>query len=604
MKYSALKQTLCRSKSLPGIIAVMVLLSACQSMPATKLSKKDSADELLSMLDESIKSQASEKDALAERADKDIPADVADALVPPVSIDLGSDSKLNMEQRFDLDVEKTPLQVFYMSLVKGTPYNMIVHPGLEGEISLSLKNVSVHEAMEAVRRVYGFEYRRTSIGYEVMPNEMQTRIFKINYLNVSRNGTSQIRVTSGQITESSEGGASTDAEAGGGKSVSSSGSLIDTKTEADFWKELKESIKAFVPDEDDRRVIVSPQSGVVVVRAMPNELSEIDKFLDETQLIVKRQVILEAKILEVELSEGFQSGINWAALADGQGDTALFGQTGGGTVFNGNGVSDIAGATGVLDPNAFSAIQNTATSAFGGVFSAALSIGDFTAFIEALETQGDVHVLSSPRVSTVNNQKAVIKVGEDEFFVTGISTETLESTGGGAQQSVDVELTPFFSGAALDVTPQIDENNEVTLHVHPSVSDIREKVKQIDISVTDSLSVPLASSTIRESDSIVSAKSGQVIVIGGLMQNVSNDETAGVPWLGRLPLVGGLFRHEKRSFKKSELVILLKPVVVDNNEVWKNQIEQSRDMFKGLTSMDEPEQEQGAADGLSLNQSE
>ena len=262
-------------------------------------------------------------------------------------------------------------------------------------------------------------------------------------------------------------------------------------------------------------------------------------------------------------------------------------------------MSDISGATGVLDPSGYNAIENTAASAFGGVFSAALRIGDFSAFIEALETQGDVHVLSSPRVSTVNNQKAVIKVGSDEFFVTGISTETLESSGGGAQQSVDVELTPFFSGVALDVTPQIDENNVVTLHVHPAVSDIQEKVKQI----TDTLRVPLASSTIRESDSIVSAKSGQVIVIGGLMQNTSSDANAGVPWLGRLPFVGGLFRHEKRAFKKSELVILLKPVVVDSNEVWKKQLNRSKSMFKDLTDIDD-EKENTNSDSLTLNESE
>ena len=272
----------------------------------------------------------------------------------------------------------------------------------------------------------------------------------------------------------------------------------------------------------------------------------------------------------------FQSGINWAALSAHNGKAGVFGQTGGGTIFDGTGKSDIVGASGILDPQALSQVQGTATSAFGGVFSLALNLGNFNAFIEALETQGDVHVLSSPRVSTVNNQKAVIKVGSDEFFVTDITTETTDTTTG-SQQSVNVQLTPFFSGVALDVIPQINENNVVTLHVHPSVSEVTEKVKQIDVSTTDSLNIPLALSTIRESDSIVSARSGQVIVIGGLMQNVVNDERAGVPWLSDLPWVGGLFRHKKNSSKKSELVILLKPVVVDNDDDWNRQIRQSRD---------------------------
>ena len=158
-----------------------------------------------------------------------------------------------------------------------------------------------------------------------------------------------------------------------------------------------------------------------------------------------------------------------------------------------------------------------------------------------------------------------------------------------------MQLTPFFSGVALDVIPQINEHNVVTLHVHPSVSEVSEKVKTIDVSTTDTLNVPLASSTIRESDSIVSARSGQVIVIGGLMQNVVNEQRAGIPWLSDLPLVGGLFRHKKNSSKKSELVILLKPVVVNTGDEWRQQIEQSRGVmgemlgrYEDVDSADKP----------------
>lgn len=573
-----------------GLILALSLLSACGMTPGKKLQPQSSTDEILRMLDEDIASNGRHptSDIAA------VPSEVTQALMPPVRLDMNIGTEQDTEQRFDLSAENTPIQIFLMSLVKGTPYNMVVHPSVKGDVSINLKNVTVAEAMEVMRRVYGYDYRRTAMGYEVSANELQTRIFKIDYLNVERSGSSQIHVASGQITDSSRdsNGNKSDTTKSSGKpsksqngdNIVTSGSLINTRSRADFWHELSEAIKTFIPAEGERKVVVNPQSGVVVVRAMPSELHDIESYLEQTQLIVKRQVILEAKILEVELNEGFQTGINWAALSDGKGDTALFGQTGGGTIFNGTGVTDIVGNSGVLDPNAFTQIQGTNASAFGGVFSLALKVGDFAAFIEALETQGDVHVLSSPRVSTVNNQKAVIKVGSDEFFVTGISTETLDS-GGTLQQSVNVELTPFFSGVALDVTPQINEANVVTLHVHPSVSDIHEKVKQIDISLTDSLNVPLASSTIRESDSIVSAKSGQVIVIGGLMQNVTQDARAGVPLLGRLPFIGGLFRHEKQSVKKSELVILLKPVVVDNDEEWTRQIKQSREAVNDIAGV-------------------
>ncbi len=194
-------------------------------------------------------------------------------------------------------------------------------------------------------------------------------------------------------------------------------------------------------------------------------------------------------------------------------------------------------------------------------------------------------MLSSPRVSTVNNQKAVIKVGTDEFFVTDIETQTLESTAN-LNQSINVELTPFFSGVALDVIPQINGRGEVTLHIHPSVSDVKEKVKEIQVSTDPDkglLKVPLALSTIRESDSIIRARSGQVVVIGGLMQNITSDETAGIPFVSQLPVVGGLFRHTKQITKKSELVILLRPIIVDGDSVWNDSVGQSRVRFDQMT---------------------
>ncbi len=186
------------------------------------------------------------------------------------------------------------------------------------------------------------------------------------------------------------------------------------------------------------------------------------------------------------------------------------------------------------------------------------SFSDFEAVISLLETQGAVQVLSSPRISTVNNQKAVIKVGSDEYFVTNISTTTV--TAGSAINTNDSpQLTPFFSGIALDVTPEISEDGEVILHIHPTVSEVTQQNK-----IIGGQSVPLAASTIRESDSIVRARSGQIIVIGGLMQTSSGDSDSGVPWLSHLPVLGYAFKQKQQSSVKSELVILLRPVVSDD----------------------------------------
>jgi MSHA biogenesis protein MshL len=216
------------------------------------------------------------------------------------------------------------------------------------------------------------------------------------------------------------------------------------------------------------------------------------------------------------------------------------------------------------------------------MFSIDANLNDFNALIELLQTQGDVHVLSSPRVATVNNQKAVIKVGSDEFFVTDVSTDT-ESTTTGTNQTVDITLTPFFSGVALDVIPQIDANGTVTLHIHPTVSEVAEEIKQIATSVENSLSIPLARSTVRESDTIIRAQSGQVVVIGGLMENVTRNSVSRTPILGDLPGVGGLFRHTKQETVKSELVILLRPMVEQGNELWAGDLQRTAERFRALS---------------------
>ncbi len=543
--------------------ALMTLLVGCQSIsPGWR-------DSVSGTMNQDLQQASGGKDSKA------IPSDVSRALLPPIEITLPQGGTMPLEPRFDLTVSNAPARQVFMGLVEGTQYSMIVHADVRGTISMNLKEVTVPEAINAIRQVYGYEYRREGNRFFILGREMQTRIFPVNYLNVSRKGTSDTRVAASGLNTSSTTGTS------GSTSSSSSGSSgvqVQTTTQADFWKDLSTALIAIVGADAGRKVIVNPQAGIVVVRALPEELRLVEDYLGVTQTSMNRQVILEAKILEVQLNNGFQSGINWAGIASRNGRSATIGQVGGGASLNTSGLSEISGNTGNLNPTTgtFSAISGTNASAFGGVFTLALQSNSFAAFFELLQTQGDLNVLSSPRVSTMNNQKAVIKVGSDSFFVT--KQDTTASTVSGGQPTVTTELAPFFSGIALDVTPQIDEAGNINLHIHPSVSEVSEK----KITVGSSQTISTALSSVQESDNIVRATSGQIVVIGGLMKEASTDDNASVPLLGDIPILGNLFKHKKVTRIKRELVILLKPTMINTGQDWGDAAGESQERVKKI----------------------
>ncbi len=547
------------------LILSLLLLSACQQQEV----KQDLVEDMEKSISEAIETNS----------EQTVPDAISDSLIPTITLDMGEVPIVKDDERFDIAVNGVPADQFFLSLVDGTDYNMVIHPEVSGNITLNLRNVTIPEVMEAARDVFGFEFVNTEYGFQVLPARLRARIYQINYLNIERSGNSSTSVSSGSLTQNNN---NNDPNAPVNRSANTAGASINTQQTLDtFWTELRDSVSAIIGSGEGRSVVVNPQSGVVVARALPNELREVESYLQATQLIVQRQVILEAKILEVRLSNEYQAGINWSGVLSPGSDSITASNIGGGSVLvDEGGRSIIAGNTGNLDPSNPSAILGSAASAFGGVFTLALNLGDFNAFIELLETQGNVQVLSSPRVATLNNQKAIIKVGQDEFFVTDVSAVNSISAAA-TIVNPDVTLTPFFSGIALDVTPQISQNGDVTLHVHPSISDVVDQQKTVTVgNVTQQL--PLALSTVRESDSIVRAKSGQVIVIGGLMQETRIDRDAQTPVLGDIPGVGALFKQRNDESVKTELVILLKPIVVDSTDDWNQELDRSRGGLKRI----------------------
>lgn len=515
----------------------------------------------------------------------ELPPAVAAALQPELALAAPAPVAAP-EPRFDLAVNNAPASQVFLGIASGSRYSMLVAPEVAGNITVNLKDITVPEAMAALRELYGYDYLIDGNRIYVHPLTAQTRFYSIPYPTAVREGKSELRVISGSIADKSGTGGSGGSSSG---STTSSGgtsntaqldsSRVATTSKTDFWGELKDTVGLLIGCNAgacgaDRSVIVSPHTGMLAVRAPAKEQRQVAEYLKSARLFAERQVMIEAKIIEVTLSEGAQSGVNWAGfhkgsnLSKGANADVL-------TLPKGDAppTSTVGGLLGSGLPAASGAVSGNASSA--GVFGLALQTRNFSALLNFLETQGGVQVLSSPRIAAINNQKAVLKVGVDEFFVTGISS-TSTSSSSSTTTTPTVNVQPFFSGIALDVTPQIDDSGHIILHVHPSVSTVTTNNKDIDLGDLGLYRLPLASSAVSETDSIVRLKDGEIAAIGGLMKRSSEDTKSGVPGLSKIPGLGALFRNDSASRLKHELVILLKPTVIESSADWNNSLPELR----------------------------
>lgn len=487
----------------------------------------------------------------------------------------------SMQPRFNVAASNVDVADFFTSLVADTDYSVAIHPAVSGQITLDLKQVTLNEAFAVVEQLYGYHIQQVGSIYKVMPGGLRTETIAVNYLLMQRSGSSSISVTAGGISSSQNGNSNGNSNnqngnqnnnnqnnnnqngnnqnGQNGQGGQGNGSSVQSSSETDFWKDLKEAITGVMGSGPDRAVVVSPQAGLVTVRGLPAEIEAVRAYLGQTEESLQRQVILEVKIIEVTLNDDYQQGINWSQIA--------------GTI----------GSTDINFSNNSFTLGNNITAQIGGLGSIGFEGDDFSGVINLLETQGNAQVLSSPRVTAINNQKAVIKVGSDEYYVTGVtsSSNLTDTTGTGTGITRDVpipELEPFFSGIALDVTPQINVDGDVILHVHPSVSETSELNKSINLGGTSAYTLPSAQTNIRESDTIIKARNGEIVVIGGLMQSTISDSESKVPVLGSVPLFGKLFTSISKVERKKELIILIKPTV-SSGSAMQQQLKQSADLI-------------------------
>ncbi|MDP2371305.1 secretin N-terminal domain-containing protein [Rhodoferax sp.] len=515
-----------------------------------------------------------------------VPASISAALAEPVPAPVLAAA----EPRLDLLVNNALARDVFLAIVADTRYSMLMHPDVAGTLSVTLRGVTVQEALEAIRDVYGYDFKLDGRRITVYAPTLQTRIFTINYPHSQRVGSSELRVASGAAQANNSGTSSTGTTGttASGATTGGSGnnlqqadsSRLSTTSRTDFWAELSAAVRGLVGGGAGRNVIASPQAGIMAVRAMPDELREVEKFLKAAQVAVERQVMLEAKIVEVELRDGFQSGIDWSALRNTAKSTGAVGVLGGNTTSNTlvSGVKpNLPGFVAGLVPVLADGVSIPPAGA--GLFGLAFATDGFQAVLGFLETRGDVQILSSPRIATLNNQKAVLKVGTDEFFVTGVTggTTGVANTGSGTTTTLPtIALTSFFSGISLDVTPQIDEGNNINLHIHPSVTTVTEKTKQIDLGSIGNYRFPMASSSVNETDTMVRIQDGNIVAIGGLMQLQSNRTASGLPGSTDIPFLSSILGNRVNSGRKKELVVLIKPTIIRTAQDWEAQTRRTR----------------------------
>ncbi len=500
--------------------------------------------------------------AMVDATKLEIPEEVLNDLNPDNPV--AGNYQASQMHRVSVAANNVSATEFFGSLISDAHVSLVLHPEVSGDISINMDNVTLEEVFDALQRMYGYRVEKQGDVYYVYPAGVHTVTLPINYILLKRESETKISITNNTVSNSDSNDDSNSSSSSSSSNSddddnneSTSGTDLSTTSSSDFWAELQETLSGIIGTGEGRFVRVNPQAANITVRGTPDEIQAVRHFLETTENSLRRQVIIEAKLLEVTLNENYAQGIDWTILFNG-----------------GQNYKEMGSATpwagGQLD---------SIYSIIGGGFKLNLNDNKYAGFIRLLKTQGDVTTLSSPRLTALNNQKAVMKVGTDTYYLTSISNDS--SATSNAETNIltsNYEFEPFFSGVSLDVLPQISEDGKILLHIHPAVIEVQEDKKQLTIN-GEIQEYPFAMSTVREADTIVEAKSGDVIVIGGLMRHEKGDLESKVPLLGDIPYLGELFTNKQKYDTKSELVILLRPVVV-GGDTWREELKKSVDLLE------------------------
>ncbi len=452
-----------------------------------------------------------------------------------------------------------PLVVRALAQAAGLGYQ--IAPEVKGKVTARFKNATLTEALDAVVVGNGFSYAIQGQIVLVGPARFPSRIFSLDYIALSRFGTGstviqrRLGLTGGVTGPGGLAAAAGTQPAVPGAALAGA-DVIQSVEVADLWEDIRVSLEGLIFDTvaaptaaptagvfgalrgpgahsrvaaDGRRLIINPMAGTILVTAPASKLAEVEAFLGAFESSIQRQVAIEAKFVEVLLDRDSRFGINWDAVVS-RGSVQLIGR--GGTP---------AGPPGV------STVELT------------LKADEIETVLQALEQQGEVRVLSSPRVSTLNNQRAVINVGTDEVFFTVTRQPVIGPTGATIGFTTQVQPQQIAVGILLDVLPQIGPNRTITMNVRPVVTDV---IRVEEVSLEDGTQVRAPVIDRRETDTVVRVRAGETIAIGGLMRTRHEVRTTGIPILKDIPLLGALFRTRQEREEQRELVIFLTPSIV------------------------------------------
>jgi MSHA type pilus biogenesis protein MshL len=438
-------------------------------------------------------------------------------------------ARLEPRRLYSLSVRNAGVRDVLLAIAQRSDLNVVFGPDVDGAVTVDLKRVTLEEALEAILGPLNLVYRREGSFLRVARPEVETRIFTVSYPSTTRTGSASLSSTTGGSGTATSSGSTT---VGAGGSLSTGSSSVSSADAVDVWGELERTLTTLL--SKDGRLVISRTAGLVAVTDLPVHVRRVAQYLELVEGSAHRQVMIEAQIIEVTLSRDFAAGIDWSLIPR---DLRIspFGKVRGE-------LTDGAVIAQALAP---------AASIFQVGLAAELGSQTLRLLLNALNQQGDVAILSRPKISTLNNQKAVMKVATDEVFFT--VTRTREATTGIVTETETAQVVT--EGIVLDVTPQIGPDDTVTLNIRPSITDRVGQATSPSGSV-----VPVVA--VRAADTVVRVPDGQTVIIGGLMQSRSSRTRAGVPVMEDVPVLGPVFRKRDDQDRKTELVILLTPTVL------------------------------------------